>query len=279
MQGIVGLRTAQYYQLKALVHTIIRYSQPRKLTNDELLILCLIYMRQYVSQLFLSWIFNVSESTISRCIESIHNILYEKLSCKIFLPPREQRNSNMVLFDGNIISMIIDGAEQEVYKPMEKNVEQSVYSGKKCYHTFTKLIGVSPNGIIYAISPSYHGSVADITMALMDENRWFKMLDSDECIMADKGFRGLETYHKTIIPFVGKQLPFAKELFNQQIASIRIVVENAIRAVKEWKICGLCLRTNMGDWESALEYHNRNWVVCSAMSNIFRRVRVAEANS
>lgn len=226
-----------------------------------------------MSQLFLSWIFEVSETTISRCVESVHKILFDKLSSQIFIPPRAQRDMNMVLFDGNIISLIIDGAEQEVFKPMVKDVERSVYSGKKCYHTFTILVGVSPNGVIYALSPSYQGSIADSTMMLMAENRWFTKLDPDECVMADKGFRGLEAHHKTILPFIGKKLPTAKELYNRQVASIRIVVENAIRAIKEWKICGMCLRTKSSDLESSLGFHNRNWVICAALANLFRGVR------
>ena len=108
---------------------------------------------------------------------------------------------------------------------------------------------------------------------LMAENRWFNFLDPEEHIMADKGFQGLEEHHKTILPFKGKQLPQEQQLYNNHLASTRIVVENCIRAIKEWKICGLCLRTNSCELQNTLAYHNRNWVICAAMVNLFRGVR------
>lgn len=279
MQGVVGLHKWQYFKLKNIIHpSFVQHKRPRKFSLDELLLLTLIYMRQYVTQLFLSWIFDVSETTISRSIETVHEIMYDKLSSNIIIPPRAQRELNVSLFDGKIVSLIIDGAEQEVYKPSEKKVEQAVYSGKKCYHTITILVGVSPTGVVYALSPSYQGSIADSTMMLMAENRWFTNLDQDEFIMADKGFRGLEAHHNTLIPFIGKNLPHSKELFNRQIASVRIVVENAIRAIKEWKICSSCLRVHSSNLESALGFHNRNWVICAALTNLFRKIRVENSS-
>lgn len=123
---------------------------------------------------------------------------------------------------------------------MESN---ALFSGKKGYHTFTKLIGVSPSGRILYLSHSYQGSVSDINFAKMQENCWYQDFTDEEWIMGDKGFKGLDKLHNTITPKVGKELGDEQQEYNKGVARVRIIVENAILAIKKWKICSQTCRT------------------------------------
>lgn len=238
----------------------------RKLTKRDCLLMTLIYLRQYIPMSILSWLFQVSTATVSNVTSKMLDILDNALCIHLQRPKRQTRQENSVQFDDQEVVLVIDGAEQEVHKPSDKKKEQAVYSGKKCYHTFTKLIGVSPKGHIYYLSPSYQGSVSDSAMMVMAENRWFEHLGKKEFLMADKGFKGLNDFHPTIIPHIG-DLTVQEQLYNNRVAEIRIVVENAISMVKKWKICSLEFRAQTVHLNDALIYHDKVWRICAALTN------------
>ena len=62
------------------------------------------------------------------------------------------------------IVMVIDGTEKEVVTSTTKKKTTITYSGKKNYHTFTKLIGVGLNGHIWYVSPSYGEHLNDLNL-------------------------------------------------------------------------------------------------------------------
>ena len=110
----------------------------------------------------------------------------------------------------------------------------------------------SPTGYIYFISKSYPGKIFklkiiyigsnnDIGIYKLYENLIHRHLDKDEAICADAGYRGLQTLHTAILPFIdvdSKDSTYLqKQEFNNHLAHYRIVVENVFSQIKNWNIC------------------------------------------
>lgn len=126
----------------------------------------------------------------------------------------------------------MDGVEQEVLKSGSKFFEQSCFSAKKGYHTFTKFAACSiTTGKFKFLSHSYTGSKNDLNVYSYSENQLREKIDTRyEWLIADAGYRGTPF---TIVPIINTQnVPLsADELkFNNELASARIIIENAFGA-------------------------------------------------
>ena len=84
--------------------------------------------------------------------------------------------------------------EHEISTCSDEFIEKATFSGKKRYHTFTKLIAVTKEGYIWFISKSFPGANNDINLCNFPSNQIFKCLSKNEKIAADEGFKGLEQF-------------------------------------------------------------------------------------
>lgn len=193
-------------------------------------------MKHYPTEHFLSFIFEIDQSTVNRILQKILIVFYDDFNKAINFRDRQFRVDNSVRYNGKLITLIIDGTEQQVFTPSNKQKEQSLYFGKKAKRTFTILIGASPKGYILFLSLSYNGSNNDLNLIEFPENHVWKYICEDEYIMGDKGFKGLT---RGILPMVGKHAVHTpdEKKFNNGLAAHRIVVENAVSHIKKWKIC------------------------------------------
>jgi hypothetical protein len=234
----------------------------------------MIWLRQYPSLKLLAWIFGVDASTICRTIQDVTKELWNSLGPKLQFPSLVERIEHGKRLGKYFIVLVIDGSEQQILESVVKKKGNITFSGKKKFHTFTKLIGVAPNGRIWFISKSFPGKrlssqvnilgkVSDINLSEMPENFIFNLLTEDEWIMADRGFGGL--IHLKILSYHN----FKGTDLDKPFLSICSVEENAIAMIKKWKICDLQLRKNLGDMEVTLEFHHQIWVICAILCNLY----------
>jgi len=202
------------------------------------------------------------------------DICYSDLMLQCTFRNKDERLRMSRDFHGRVVTVVIDGTEQQVQISRSKFIEQACYSGKKNLHTFTLMIAVSPNGRIYYVSPSYTGSKNDLKVYSFTENQIHLHLDQDEYIMADGGYQSLPEYHPAIIIIHQganqKQLTEMEQNYNNEVSSIRTVVENVIAHVKKWKICRYTLRLKgLKDLKVGLEQHHKIFVCCAALVDKF----------
>lgn len=100
------------------------------------------------------------------------------------------------------------------------------------------------------------------------DNHFWKKLSPNEYIMADKGFKGLDSQHPTCLPFFDDTKEIHQE-FNNELAHYRIIVENVFAEIKKWKICSLPLSLKFSNINDALDRHNKLWTVVGAFTNMF----------
>lgn len=181
----------------------------------------------------------------------------------------ENRYERGIVFRNAFATIVVDGSEQQCSVPTKKLIEQSFYSGKKKKHSITLLAAVAPkDGYIYWISESYQGSKSDQEMCEFPENRFWEHITSEEYIIADKGFRGLDRFHKNIcIPFFNDVDQEPIKQFNNELAHYRIIVENVFSAIKKWKICTHTLALKFTEIKDALNKHNKIWSVVAYLIN------------
>ena len=259
---------------KGYSHQVKESGRTRRLSPSNMLLATLLFLRQYPTHLFLAYMFHVSRPTISRTISFVMDCLYDFFRGTLVLPPRAIRDRESKILRGRRVSVVIDGTEQRVCKSQFKDVEQAFYSGKKKSHTLTTLLAVSPTGFIYFLSGSYFGSLNDLNVAMLPENQVFKSLEPDEGICADGGYKGMSRFHpNTFIPIVktARQPELSPEetAFNNELASIRVVVENSIGHIKKWKCCYLPFRyDDIADIHEIRKQHHRMWYVCASFTHL-----------
>lgn len=203
--------------------------------------------------------------TVRNYLEDTFNLIHQVTAITINIPDLEERiNHFIVMKNGFIFSLIIDGMEQKVISCSNKSIRNASFSGKKKFHTFTKLIGVSREGFVWFLSPSYLGSLNDINLCSFPENFIFRKLHPQEKIMGDLGFKGLEKLQ--IYTMESNNYP---ENYEHDFMHFRSLVENVIGQIRKWKICKHDFQSKMVDLEKASNYHHFVFEIICGLTNLF----------
>jgi hypothetical protein len=185
--------------------------------TDQMLML-LIYYRLYLTQEFLTLLFNhENKSSISRNISSMRALFEEVLPTHaqarekvLSLAKREQarrgkRISSTEEFKEAYpeLTFIIDGVEQQKRKPKNKEKRKSDYSKKKSRHTRKQIVISTPSGIIVSQSKSVGGRAHDFKAFKEDQTIQAVCQAFGEhrvSLYADSGFQGMEELNLPLEP-------------------------------------------------------------------------------
>ena len=125
-------------------------------------------------------------------------------------------------------------------------LQSQTYSNYKSTNTFKALIAISPAGHVIFVSSLYTGCISDTQ--LVERSGFLSLLQRGDEIMADFGFTIEDLLiplgvRLNIPPFLGErgQIEENKVVETQQIASLRIHIEWAIRRVKEFDILSVVM--------------------------------------
>lgn len=140
------------------------------------------------------------------------------------------------------VSCIIDCLEIEIQKPTKALNQSLTWSEYKKANTIKYLVSCTPNGLVNYVSPGYGGRVTDT--CLVETCDFIKCLQPPTCVMADRGFKHVESYlykhGATLVrpPSVksGIKLSKTEARETKQIASLRIHVERVIRRLREFNM-------------------------------------------
>ena len=227
----------------------IRNTKPHKIKTTEDKLLCLlVYYKCYISHVFLGFLFNVNDSTITRLFQKLEPILARKIHIK------KDRN----LTPDKILELIVDVTEINIQRPKNKKKQKENYSGKKKRHTKKlEIIIDKKTKEIVGISKIFQGKTHDFTIRKNKDSDILPIFSNIK-ILADSGYQGLQKLYKNCqIPHKkSKKKPLTKEqkLENKSLSSQRILIENIFCFIKRFKILSekyrnfgkkLGLRTNI----------------------------------
>ncbi|KAL1250500.1 hypothetical protein QQF64_018296 [Cirrhinus molitorella] len=213
-------------------------------------------------------IFKISLSTVSRIITTWANYLYLILGSLPIWMSRQKVNSTMPEKFRQFcpeVRVIIDCTEIRCQNPSSLTLQSEVFSSYKNTTTFKGLIGIAPCGAVTFVSSLFTGSISD--QELTKKSGILDLLEPGDACMADKGFTIAsmlaERGARLIIPPFKTAAQFSKEDAEktQAIARLRILVERAIRRVKEFHIWDTTVPLTMSGTVNQL------WTNCCLMSN------------
>lgn len=244
----------------------------------ERVLLGLIYLRLYVTQSLLSYLFGLDESNLSR--ELNHRLLPVLLTV---LPtpltdaplraqqkdetgkPRKKIRTVEELFQvyPELKEVLVDATEQEVPKPKDKTDRKQRYSGKQKEHTVKTQVVTTRKQILHVFG-GLPGSVADVQ--LLRASGVLPQLPPGVKVRLDRGFDGIEREYPGVefqSPVKGKRghtVTLLGKLYNQLLNRERIVVEHMLAKLQKFKGLEGIYR---GQWRT----HERLFCVVSGLVN------------
>ena len=252
----------------------------------ERLLMLLLYYRMYLTQEFMTLLFEVeNKATISRAIAGVRPVFEAVLPV-----PERARKTVMALAEketqrrrGRInnledflaeypeLSILIDGTEQPKQRPKDKQKRKSDYSGKKRRHTLKQIITATSKGLIVDQSPSVGGRCHDFQAfkAHVAEG-WFDGAGIEGTAMFDRlgrlrivgttdsGFTGIDKLSLPISTRIverarrGHPLTPEQKVLNRVRSRERIQVEHTIGRRKKYRIASGVYRNADQDYDGAM---------------------------
>ena len=141
----------------------------------------------------------------------------------------------------NSLHSIIDTNEIFIQTPKDHKRQKQTWSNYKHHNTLKLLIAVAANSSIIFVSKLFGGAVSD--KKITNESSYLDFLEPYTTLMADKGFditnECLARHINLVIPPGRRgqsQMLSADIIRTSSIAKMRILVEQVIRQLKNFKI-------------------------------------------
>ncbi|NEP25983.1 MAG: transposase [Moorea sp. SIO3I6] len=159
-----------------------------KLSEEEQIILMLVYLRHNLSFQLLGLLFKVSESTAHNLFNYWQKIFQEALppsrleQVKKFPEEVEQIKEELTNYE-----LIVDSSEQVIERPLDYQTQNKYYSGKQKRHTFKSQFVVLPKGQeILDVVVGKPGPMSDIKICRQTLNKF----DEHQFFSGDKAYVG-----------------------------------------------------------------------------------------
>src|SRR6185295_2327048 len=226
-----------------------------RLPLSDRTLLALVFLRLYLTNDLLGYLFGLDASNISRNLRALLPLLEQQLPVPAQprrhlapKPPAGARRRKIGSLDEllkqypDLREVIVDATEQPVNRPQNKTKRKNRYSGKKKRHTRKTQVTVLSNGLIVHLSKSVGGRTHDLT--LLQRSGIEPQLPDDWQVAVDKGYTGIvKHYPKRRVELPKKPskhhpLTLSEKRRNRRLAKRRIVVEHAIGRVKKYQVMG-----------------------------------------
>ena len=304
-QAFVGVSVTEFDQLLAQVapayeadrerhrnrngqNRPVGVGHPFRLAMPERLLMALMYLRLYVGQNLLSYLFDLDQSNVSREIhDRLLPILLEVLPVPLRdaplrhlaqdkpdpenkdAPPkgskRRRINTLKELFEAypEIEEVLLDATEQSVPQPEDKTDRKRRYSGKQQDHTIKTQIMATRDRILHVFG-GLPGSISDQT--LLGASGVIRCVPLWVTIRLDKGYEGTDKRHpdrKVAQPIKGQRNHKVTTLgraYNYYLSTQRIYVEHHFARLQKFGILG-------GLYRGRFEEHEDVFCIVSGLLN------------
>jgi hypothetical protein len=256
-RAMTGLRVAEFDAL--LVEALPRYAaaerarlggRPRRraigagrkytLPHRDQLLLAIVWLRRYPTNVVLGYLFGVSEYVALRTVQRVVPLL-EALgldTMRLPDPGRGRRRAlDALLRDTPQLAVVIDTFEQRVQRPKARAEADRHYSGKKKQHTLKSQVAIDEwDGQIVDVPPSVRGPTADIT--LLKESGLLERLPEGVGGLGDLAYVGIADLHPQGLGATPRRKPRGKPRPPEDVAYHRAFarrqgrVEHTIRRLR-----------------------------------------------
>lgn len=243
---------------------------------EERLLLTLMYLRLYVSQTLLGYMFDLDDSNISREINermmpSLKEVLPLPMQDELLTPSLQKQAKKRIGTLEELLEtypefkeILVDATEQEVPKPKDKLARKQRYSGKKKRHTLKSQVAVS-NRLVLHLSKHVPGSVHDYSL-LRATGVVYTVQAQQRKLRLDKGYEGVETAYPDADIAKPKRaqrnhpLTLLEKLYNQLLSSLRMPVEHTLACLQKFNILA-------GIYRGPTHRYDDTFLVVAGLSN------------
>lgn len=283
---LTGLNKDQFDEIYISTENSFNLSRGRrgrkpKLAHKDRLLLTLTWFRHNENFSKLAMQYRQSQSCIHLTIMKTIDIILPVLTEKYIIPLKKGKQLeygiNIPAYPS--VALILDCTIFNINRPCGSFDESRLFYSNKHGRYCTKMeIGVLPNGSAAFYSQLYPGSKHDYSIFSMNLQKYKRFIlketsemsiddedgNSEWSIMADKGYIGMQSHCRSIIPTrLSGRVNINPD--NQEIARERIICENFFGRVKmSFKICRDRFR---GDFELL----NKVVPICLALTNLLIR--------
>lgn len=230
-----------------------------KLALEERVFMRLFALRVYPTWALLGFLFDLDESNAFRDARITRAFLSEHIPLPEQVRKQRIRSLEALLEQVPELRVLIDGTEQAIQRPKEKEQRKRSYSGKKKRCTVkTQVVQEEPMGLLVDVDPGYAGSVPDKRM--FEESAVQERLPERVHVWVDKGYGGLEE----VVPEGwaveqpkkkprGGELSEAEKARNRAVNEVRVKVEHGILRMKQYEVLGGVYRGRLGGYGGVVE--------------------------
>ena len=247
----------------------------------ERLLMGLIYLRLYVTQSLLSYLFGLDESNVSRELSRrLLPVLSEVLPTPLTAAPlraggkeggekpsparkKIRTVEELLLAHPELKEVLVDATEQEVPKPRDKGDRKLRYSGKKGRHTVKTQVVTSRDQVLHVFG-GLPGCVADVQ--LLRASGVLPELPKEVKVRLDRGYDGVGDDYPDVAlqsPVKGRRGHTVTALgraYNRMLNRQRITVEHLLAKLQKFKVLAGVYR---GPWRA----HEGLFCVVSGLVN------------
>ncbi|KAK3084039.1 hypothetical protein FSP39_007185 [Pinctada imbricata] len=265
--SLLGVGKAAFKDMLTYLDGLVR-NTPARSTKTSLAIF-LLKMRSGMSNKMLSTVFNVSKSSIRRCISNVSNVLKEKFVSESLgfqsisrsdVINNHTRKLAQTLFcdDGKSQAvLVLDGTYIYIQKSGHFRFQRQSFSIHKGRPLVKPMIIVSTDGHFISVLGPYLAKDNDASIlknALLrnvDEMR--EWLDEKDIFIVDRGFRdalpylkelGIQAEMPTFLRKGETQMSTEDANSSRLVTKVRWVVESANARIKQWRYLDHILPTN-----------------------------------
>ncbi len=215
---------------------------PFALTPPDQVLLTVVWLRHYPTNVLLGRLFGVDERTVRRTTARVLPVLAELGRAELRPPDRAgcRVDLNPVLAGVPAVAVVVDTFEQPIQRPTDRAAADAHYSGKKKRHTVKRQVVVQAgDGRLTDVSGSVRGPTADLTLA--KETGVVARLPADIGGWGDLAYVGLAGVHPDGRGATPRRKPRGRERpaedleYNRAFARRRVVVEHTIRRLRVYQ--------------------------------------------
>lgn len=222
----------------------------------DLLVICLMYYKLYLTQEFVAVIFGIDQGTVSRIVSKISTLIEDAADpeLKTIFQKTEALKKNKIRdfvelrnVCPELADLMTDATESPCNRPADNEVQKKYYSGKQKAHTLKTQLTINSDKKIISVTATHPGSVHD--KQVFDNDETIKKLPAQARHILDKGYAGVDKQNpgcNILIPFKRKkgqkQLPPMLADINKFLSSRRIAVEHVIGKLKNFRISAYTYR-------------------------------------
>jgi len=228
-----------------------------RLDLPERLLMTLLYLRLYLTQPLLGYLFGLDDSNVSREINhrmlpALMDVLPMPARMELGLVPQEKQQNGretprkrisslaeLLALHPEFMELFIDTTEQQVPRPQQKQARRMRYSGKKKRHTLKTQL-VTTDRLVLHVSGSVPGRVND--HLLLRFTGVLHQMPEEVTVRLDRAYDGIEReYPKVHIEKAkkggrGRVLTLFDQLMARSLNRLRVKIEHVIGRLKKYKL-------------------------------------------